>query len=435
MRVLWLGHVLPHPPQGGVLQRSYHLLTGAGRTGCADFVGFRQNAFHPDGASLQRSARALGGVVRIRRIFDLPVDRGKLARGWLLASSALTPRPYTVRWNFSRPLAAYLRQLAAGDRYDLVHFDTIGMFQYCDIFDSSAWVLNHHNIESHMLWRRSSRAAPIERSYLRWEAVRLRRWEQRVASAADLHIVVSLLDRDRLLREIPGARIAVVENPADVDFFRPGLRPERPGSVVFAGRIDAYPNAAAVRWMRDEIWPRLRRGGLARELWVVGRNPPEDILRWGRRRPEVHVTGYVEDVRPYLDQAEVYLCPIRDGGGTRLKVLDAMAMQMAVVGHRAAFEGLDVRPGEHVLEATDVDGLANAVERLLRCPRERRALGARARRQVEARYSVPATQARLGRAYRDAVAIRSRFRGRSDEPRHVPAVENPATGTPHGDKP
>lgn len=407
-RLLWLSHVLPHPPKGGVLQRSFHLLRAAAEAYDVDLVTFRQRAFHPDAAAVAASVAALGELVRVRRVFDLPADAGALARRWLGLSSLVTREPYTVRWNRARDLEPYLAELGRDQRYDVVHFDTIGMFAHREAFPAAAWVLNHHNIESQMMARRADGARGLVRRYLRWEAVRLARYEREPGSRADLHLVVSGLDAARLRAELPRAEVQVVENPVDVSYFQTsGTLEEEPGSIVFAGRIGAYTNAAAVRWMRDAIWPRLRRGGVARALWIVGRSPPPDVVAWGRSDPSVTVTGYVDDVRPWLERAQVYLCPITDGGGTRLKLLDAMAMRRAIVSHPMALEGLDLTPGEHVLVADDVEGLARQVEHALEDAALRARLGRAARERAEQRYSTEAARRHLLGAYERARAIRA----------------------------
>ncbi len=403
-RLLWLSHVLPHPPKGGVLQRSFHLIRGAARAFAVDLASFRQRAFHPDPGSLEASRRALAELVTVRAVVDLPADRGRAARARTYCTSALTAAPYSVRWNFAPAMEAALAELAREQRYDLVHFDSIGMFQYRHHFPDAVWLLNHHNAESHMMYRRARHASAWLRPYLHWEARRLRAYEAHPGGEAARHLAVSALDRERLLQVIPGARIDVVENAVDTDFFRPLGGEKRPGHVVFVGRIDAYPNLAAARWLRDEIWPRLLRGGVARSLAIVGRNPPPEIAGWGRAERSVQVTGFVEDVRRSLDEAEVFVCPITQGGGTRLKILDAMAMGLPVVGHEMALEGLDVVPGLHVLVAQDAEGIARAVEGLLKDPDLRRRLGRAARARVHELYSTPAVHQHLVEAYTRALA-------------------------------
>jgi glycosyltransferase involved in cell wall biosynthesis len=404
-KILWLSHLLPYPPEGGALQRSYHLIRGAAQFGDVDIVTFRQRAFHPDRASVDRAVSKLEEFVNVEGVFDLPADRSRFAKTWLLASSLLTRDPYTVRWNRSHLLNRGIREIAARRRYDLVHFDTIGMFQYRTSFPNAAWVLNHHNVESQMIARRAETAKAAARLYLQREHRRLAEWEVAHGRDATVHIVVSAPEAEHLRHLIPGAEIAVVENPADTTFFAPDETPRQPGHVVFVGRIDAYSNAAAVRWLRDEIWPALRARGLARRLSIVGRNPPGDIVAWGASDPSVEVTGYVGDVRPFMRRAEVYVCPIRDGGGTRLKLLDAMAMGMPIVSHGFAIEGLSITPGCQALVADDAEGIVSAVEEILSNPDRAATLGRNARTHVETHFSVEAVRSHLAAAYERAVGL------------------------------
>ncbi len=403
-RVLWLSHLVPHPPKGGVLQRSYHLLRAAAAAHDVDLVAFRQRAFHRDAAQLQASVAALSELVRVRGVVELPVDRSRLARARLLATSAITPAPYSVRWNRAREMDRALQQLLARERYDLVHFDAIGMYGYRRWVPEAARVFNHHNVESQMMYGRARHAALPLRPYLAWEAWRLRAFERHSGRDADLHIAVSPLDRARLLEVLPGADVAVVENPVDCDYFQPLSGEKRPGHVVFVGRIDAHPNLCAARWLRDEIWPLLRQGGVARTLGIVGRNPPPEISAWGERDPSVQVTGFVDDIRQAFDEAQVFVCPIVQGGGTRLKLLDAMAMGLAIVCHPMALEGLDAVPGEHLLVADSAPGFASAVEGLLKDDDLRERLGRAARSLVLERYATPVVERHLHQAYARALA-------------------------------
>lgn len=127
-RILWLSHLLPYPPKGGALQRSFHLLRGAAKFGDVDIVSFRQAALHPDARAVAAATEALSEYATVRAVFDLTTDRNVLLKGWLQLSSTLTRAPFTIRWNTQRELRWFLE--ANGVDYDLVHFDTIGMFQY-----------------------------------------------------------------------------------------------------------------------------------------------------------------------------------------------------------------------------------------------------------------------------------------------------------------
>jgi len=198
----------------------------------------------------------------------------------------------------------------------------------------------------------------------------------------------------------PGVRTVEVPNGVDLDYFHPGSTPETPGRLVFAGRLSAYANRSAARAIARDIWPRVRSRVPDATLDIVGADPPPEAADLARSDPRVRVPGFVDDVRPYLDQAEVYVCPITDGGGTRLKVLDALAMGKAMVAHPVACEGIEVRDGESVLLATTPDAFAEKIAGLLADPDRRRSIGNAGRRLVQARYSY----AGIGRRMADVLA-------------------------------
>lgn len=407
-KILWLSHLLPFPPKGGALQRSFHLIRGATQFGDVDLVSFRQAALHPDAQATEDAKTALSADVNVRAIFDLPADRSSLSKAWLLLTSSVTREPYTIRWNSDERLRQFLE--SNSEVYDLVHFDTIGMFQYRSLFPTAAWVLNHHNVESEMVARRADRSRIALRAYLKWEAHRLQRWENSYGPEADAHLVVSELDRDRLLSIMPTSDVLVVENPTDCEYFKYSGCSKEEGSIIFVGRIDAYANSKAVRWIREEIWPMIRDATKGCKLSIVGRGPHRDILDWGDREAAVEVTGFVDDVRPWMNRAQVYLCPIRDGGGTRLKILDAMAMELPLVCHPMALEGIDAQHEEHVLLAESAKEFADACLRLLSDSDLRNQLGRRARKLVEERYALPTVWSHQAEAYMRALSTCARKR-------------------------
>jgi glycosyltransferase involved in cell wall biosynthesis len=148
-----------------------------------------------------------------------------------------------------------------------------------------------------------------------------------------------------------------------------------------------YPNVDAVLFLLQEIWPLVVRDFPLARLDIVGANAPESIKRAAKAHPGVAVHGYVDDIRPLVDSATLYVCPIRDGGGTKLKVLDALAMAKCLVAHPIACEGIAVTPGRDVVYASTAEEFANSIGRLFRDPSERRRIGAAARALAVERYS------------------------------------------------
>lgn len=409
MKVLWLAHAIPYPPRAGFLLRSYNLLRELSRRQQIDLVAFIQEpwlatTFPSVREGLEICRRALGEYCSSMTF--LPIDRlrhrwGKPATGLraLLAGST-----YTTSWLVSAPARAAIRRILADGHHDLIHCDTIGLAPYRDLAASLPATLTHHNIESHMMLRRADNAGNfLARSYFREEGRRLRDFERKVAGRFATHITCSDLDRERLHEIVPEANTVVVPNGVDCEYFTSEDRPVRPGSLVFVGTMNWYPNVQAMVYFLREIWPGLKARVPAVTLDIAGSNPPESLVHMARSLPDVTVHGYLPDVRPLIDSAAVYICPIRDGGGTKLKILDAFAMRKCVVAHPIACEGIDVTAGKDVVLASTPEEFVHEIESLLRDEGRRDELARAARRLVEIRYSYREIGARFNETLEEAV--------------------------------
>jgi glycosyltransferase involved in cell wall biosynthesis len=288
----------------------------------------------------------------------------------------------------------------------LVHFDTIGLAPYRELAGSTPATLTHHNIESHMMLRRAANASNIfARKYLRHEARLLAEVEKSTACEFAAHITCSELDSERLRQIAPQAHTVVIPNGVDCDFFVSAGAPIRPNSLIFVGTMDWYPNIDAMLFFLEEIWPGIKALEPNATMDIAGSNPPATVRQLARSLHGVSVHGYVPDVRPMLDSAALVVCPIRDGGGTKLKILDAFAMRKCVVAHPIACEGIDVTENRDVVLATTASQFITSIVALLPDSAKRLATGNAARELVEESYSYRAigarfrsTMARLGRA-------------------------------------
>lgn len=265
-------------------------------------------------------------------------------------------------------------------------------------------VLSHHNVESELLRRRAAtQRTPWGRLFFEREARKVGALERYLAPRAAQNIVVSDLDAGRLGNMVGPARIASVANGVDVDFFRPsGAHGAQAGTMVFAGGMDWFPNRDAMEFFASDIWPALVRDNPRRRMTVIGRKPPRALVS-AARDPRLRVLGFVEDVRPHIESASVFLCPMRLGGGTRLKILDALAMARALVSTDLGVEGLGLQEGEHYLRANTPAEFVAQVRRLEADPELRRRLGEAGRAFVVARYSWDRIAESLERAYVEAL--------------------------------
>jgi glycosyltransferase involved in cell wall biosynthesis len=241
-----------------------------------------------------------------------------------------------------------------------------------------ATLLFQHNVEA-LIWQRHWQVArnPVTKAYL-WDQWRkMRRFEAAECRRYDHVVAVSAADREIMERDYGlQGRVSDVPTGVDTDFFRPvGDVPVESSSLVFTGSMDWLPNPDAIRYFAAEILPRIRSQVPEVSLTVVGRHPTPDLVELARREPAIKLTGFVNDVRPYMERAAVYVVPLRIGGGTRLKVYEAMAMEKPIVSTTIGAEGLPVTDGEELLLADDPQHFADAVVALLRDPARARAIG------------------------------------------------------------
>lgn len=244
-----------------------------------------------------------------------------------------------------------------------------------------------HNVE-HIIWKRVCQVETRwwRRALLEVEWRKMRRSEARACARARLTVAVSEVDRALLAAHAPRGRIHALPTGVDTTYFTPNGSPETPNTLVFHGGMDWFPNEDGILYFIDAVLPRIRRDVPQVSLMVVGRSPSARLRR-AAAKAIVWVTGTVDDVRPYVTEAAVYVVPLRVGGGTRLKIFEALAMGKAVVSTSVGAEGLPLVPGTHFLQADDPGDFAEAVVALLRDPARRQALGSAGRQLVEERYS------------------------------------------------
>ncbi len=228
---------------------------------------------------------------------------------------------------------------------------------------------------------------------------KLRREELRTYRAADGVYLCSALDERRLLDEVPGLRTAVIPNAADVEYHQPRLTEPLPDgrTVVYFGLLSTVPNVDGVTHFAREIWPRVAAAHPEARWKIIGGRPPPSLLALAG--PRVELTGFVPDVRPHLAAAAAVVVPLRLGGGTRLKIVEAMAMGKAIVSTRLGAEGIEAVPGRDLLIEDEPAAFADAVSRLLAEPRLAARIGQSARQLAVDRYSWSGAASALDRFY------------------------------------
>jgi polysaccharide biosynthesis protein PslH len=414
MRILWASQIIPYPPKSGVHQRTHHLLKGVAARHEVDLIAFIQEPwlrvfYESREAALEDCERELRRLCRSVRLVG--IDNLRRAGGkWRTALEGLTlPTSYSIRWLQSPGSWRAFTEAAESGTYALAHFDAIALAPFRPLFAHTPATLGHQNIESHMMLRRSANEPnPLKRLYYLQEGKRLQRYEAGVAASFAAHITCSDLDSERLRAIAPHANVATIPNGVDIEYFRPAPVVGARRSLIFVGSLNWYPNVAAVRFLLSQIWPALKSLAPDLHLDIVGSAPPQSIRDLAAGAKDVTVHGFVSDVRPLMNAGTVYVCPIRDGGGTKLKLLDAFAMQKCVVAHPIACEGIDVVPGRHVAYAESAESFVATIHHLLHQPQLREQMGLAARQLVVDRYAFAA----IGRRLSDLLESLSRPVGR-----------------------
>lgn len=407
MTVLWFSHFVPWPATGhGALARSFHLVREA-----ASRRELHLLALAPPSPTGPQTEETLGaareGLERYCASVTLVATAqggGRMSRAVSALAGWPSSRAYWERWYWSPEAQSQLVALQERVHPDVVHLDTVFLRPYVEQLQAP-FVLNHHNVESHLLARRSANGSRAARAFYAREARKVTEAERVLSLQAETNVMVSDTDAERLQSIIPGARTCVVANGVDLDFFRlPPVAEASPREAVFLGGMDWFPNKDAMEWFATDIWPALAAapGGVLDRMTVVGREPAPLLRTAAAADPRIDVTGFVDDVRPYVARAALFLCPMRVGGGTRLKILDALAMGRVLVSTAVGVEGIPMREGEHYLRAETPQEFVEQMTRAAGDPALRDRLGAAGRALVEREYGWAPLGDRLEAAYASA---------------------------------
>lgn len=277
-------------------------------------------------------------------------------------------------------------QLVQQERYDLVLFHGKWLFPVIDGWSGLPLVVDFCDATSMRIRLKMQHAGPVIAPLLLLRYAQVRRVEKKLIRKTPYVAFIS--ERDREAAVGPNEGWTILPNGVDLEYWRRSPGPARPNAIVFHGVMDYGPNEDAALYLIEKIAPIVRETIPDLEVFIVGRNPSPALRERARLHPRVTVTGFVDDVRPYLAQAAVYAAPVRYGSGMQNKALEAMAMELPVVASPMVADGLrvgDESPPLHV--AQDETLFARHLVHLLNAPEERARLASDGRRYVE-RYFV-----------------------------------------------
>jgi sugar transferase (PEP-CTERM/EpsH1 system associated) len=391
VHILWLKTELLHPVDKGGRIRTYNMLRALRREHRVTYLTLDDGTAASDAAAL--AAEYSHELIRVP---FAPPEKGSAAFYAALARNVLSPLPYAVARYRSAAMRRAIEDAVRTRGVDVVVCDFLAPSLNVPHGLGVPTVLFQHNVEA-MIWERHARVAanPVKKAYMGEQWRRMRRHEAAECQRFDHVIAVSPQDAEVFRRDFGVRAVSDVPTGVDVEYFRPAGRAERrPHELVFTGSMDWMPNEDAILWFAEAILPRIRARVPDATLTVVGRQPPARV-RALDGQGGVTVTGGVPDVRPYMEAAALFVVPIRIGGGTRLKIFEAMAMAMPVVSTPVGAEGLPVRHDEDAVLAEEAGAFADAVVALLRDPARARAIGDAAASRVRREYGWEAVAARF----------------------------------------
>jgi glycosyltransferase involved in cell wall biosynthesis len=352
----------------------------------------------------------------------ITLNKGRTYSPSKILRGLVGPIPVTVLNCWSPRMASQLTDAFRSYQFDSVQVEGVHLMEYLPVihktFGTREIVIDWHNIESELMWRYAG--TPLDRFKklaARRTAILIERAEERLLNACATHTVTSERERQKLLARRPGANIKVVPNGVDVTYYSSdemaratsqsgGDHSEK--TIVFVGSMDYHANVDAVMWFSRTIWPEIAKKYPDCHFTIVGRDPGTEVRSLASDR--IQVTGTVDDVRPFYAAAVVAVVPIRSGGGTRLKILEAMAAGVPVVSTRLGAEGIDAEHDNHILLADSIPEMTAAIIRIISSPELRSRLVAAARTLVVDRYDWSVIGEQLYRIHCDLARAQQRHR-------------------------
>ena len=404
LNILWISHFVPYPPKGGCFQRSYNLIKEVSRNNNIYLIALRHKdkTTHPE-SETKKAKSELEKLCKKVIIVDISSFSG-VNFYFMAFKSIFNINPLTVNLFKSKYAENIIAKLVNDIEFDVAHYDTISLCEYMHHTGSIPKILNHHGVESFMIRRRVNNEQNfLKKLYLFIESYKLRKYEERNCHKYYLNLTVSEDDKSMLMKISPLSHVEVVENGVDVDYFKQKDKHNNTNRLIFAGRMDQYSNVDAIMQFCRNVWPLVKERFPEIRFSLIGNNPPQKLLDMARNDERIEVLGYVDDVRSYFAGATISICPIRDGGGTRLKILDAMAMGMPIISTTIGCEGIDVSPGKDVLIANTPEEYVYNIRRLINDDVLRENLSNNARKTVENKYSWNIIGQKLNKYYHDSV--------------------------------
>ena len=395
MKILFLSPTVPFPLTDGGRIRVFNLLKQIAAKSDVTLLALETQPTDADGvAQLQQ----LG--IQVHLVPNAPT-LPRLSLGTLV-TALLKRQPITVARYALPAYRQKFRELVATEAFDLVHYEMFHTAQFRTDTDLPG-VLSQQNVDS-AIWRRlcGETTNPFYKLAYWTQQLAFQRYERVLSPKFDAVTCTSDIDAAVFRQHCAENSIEIIPNGVDVTHYQPDFTSEAPAHLIYIGSMDWYPNEDAVAFFADEVLPQIQEKVPDVQFSIVGGNPSALVERLAERK-DVVVTGRVPEIKPYFAEATVFVVPLRIGSGTRLKILEALAMGKAIVSTTVGAEGLGLKDGEEIFIADAPIAFSDAVTRLLTDPSLRRRIGENGRARVEKDYDWRSIGEKLYKLYTEII--------------------------------
>jgi polysaccharide biosynthesis protein PslH len=375
MKILFLSSNSPYPIKDGHSMRTYNILAQIAKRNKVYFLSyFLTNEEEKKFNQIKKICVSAKGL-------HLTLTRSCFQTFFALVKNIFSSLPFVAEKYFSKEMVSEIKLILKQEDIDVVHVDILPMMIYAPLFTGYPIVLVEHNVESLLQERRVKLTNnPISKLFWYLQYKKLSAFESKQVGSATCCAAVSYQEKKLLSEMNSEARIEIVPNGVDTRYFQPNGTVQS-DSLVFVGGLHWFPNSDGMSFFLEKIYPVITKSLRNIKVVVIGKE--NSNFKYAGKIEQV---GFVDDVRPYVHSAKVFIVPLRIGGGTRLKILDAMAMGKAIVSTSIGCEGLEVVKNRHIIIEDDPLKFANSVIELLLDEKKRKSLGENARKLVEEKY-------------------------------------------------
>jgi glycosyltransferase involved in cell wall biosynthesis len=397
VNILFLSTRLTYPPFGGHFQRTFNIVKHLSKTHNVFYVSFYKKNLSDTQKYEYRSEMAK--YCKECYSFDIPLEKSKICLILTVVRSIFSQKPFIAFKYKTVEMEQCITDILKNNTIDYVHYDMLPLAEYIPITTGIKNVLTEHNIEyyRYMRWIPYERNIP-KKLYIMHQYKNLKKYEEETVDKFGKCIVMSEYDKKILAATAQSTSFYVIPNGTDTQYFKPLPEHEESDTVVWAGGMSMWPNRDAVTYFMDEIFPLILKEKPGVKFHVIGNEPPR-ILFDSKYKSNVIAYGFVEDIRPIIAKAAVYVAPIRIGSGTKLKILDAMAMGKAIVTTSVGAEGIEVQNNRELSICDTPNDFATRVLMLLGNQSLAREFSRKARKTAEDVYEWDKILMRLDKVY------------------------------------